>query len=210
MKRVRIKICGLRRAEDVELCIHAGVDALGFNFYEKSPRYLPPQAAAPLVVRVPPSIAPVGIFVGAGVEQVRDAIARSGVRSIQLHGEEDPASYASLAPERIQVVRIQSGEPLPRAVSVAATSVLLDAWVEGFGGSGRRFDWDRAEEARRYGLPLLIAGGVTPENVTELLERLRPDGVDVASGVERSPGVKDPARVQALVQAVRRFEERSI
>ena len=200
---IRVKICGLRRPEDVAGCVEAGVNALGFNFYRASPRYIDPDAAASLVALVPPQVMTVGLFVGASPDEVAAVVKKTRVRSIQLHGEEDPQAFIGLGTERVQVIRVRPSDPIPPA-SPAADWVLLDAWVEGFGGKGQRFDWRQAEA--RIGKPVMVAGGVTPENVRELLEVARPAGVDVASGVELKPGIKDLDRVRSLVQTVRAFE----
>jgi phosphoribosylanthranilate isomerase len=129
-----------------------------------------------------------------------------GLGAVQLHGDEEPADYLEAGVPLWQVLRIASS--LPETVSARATEVLLDAKAEGFGGSGRSFDWSLARGARRYGLPFWLAGGLTPANVGEAVQRAEPVGVDVASGVESQPGMKDPALVRAFVAAVRATEER--
>jgi phosphoribosylanthranilate isomerase len=203
-----IKVCGLRSADDVAACLDAGLETLGFNFYPQSPRYIRPEAAAELIAKLPPAVLPVGVFVRMAPDELARIVAVTGVRAAQLHGDEDPAAYAHIPVQRIQVLRVREGEALPDRVSPAAQTVLLDTHVAGFGGQGRRFDWRVVGPAReQFGLPVWIAGGITPKNVQELLAQARPDGVDVASGVESAPGVKDPARIQALVAAVRAFEE---
>jgi phosphoribosylanthranilate isomerase len=199
-----IKVCGLTRAEDVTVCVDAGVDAVGFNFYPRSPRYVRPEIATALIARVPSSVLPVGVFVGASPEEVGRIAAATGIRAIQLHGDEDPAAYAPLSLRVIQVVRVRAGEGLPESFSPAAHTVLLDSFVSSFGGEGRPFDWNLLQSAReRIGRPWWVAGGITPQNVQELLAQVHPDGVDVASGVESALGIKDPVRVRALVAAVR-------
>jgi phosphoribosylanthranilate isomerase len=202
---VRIKICGVRRAVDVAACAAVGVDAIGFNCWPGSPRYLAPGAAADLIAQVPSSILPVGVFVKASPEEVERTVAIAGFRAVQLHGDEDPSCYAHLSVEIIQVVRIRDPASLPtRPAHPCVARVLLDAHVAQFGGAGRSFDWTLVPMARgRLGREVLIGGGLTPANVLEAIRVGQPWGVDVASGVESSPGVKDPQKMQAFVAAVR-------
>jgi phosphoribosylanthranilate isomerase len=204
--RTRIKICGITRLEDALACVEAGVDAVGFNFWPGSKRHVAVARAAEIAAALPPGVLRVGVFVRAAPTEVCDTVAAIGLGAVQLHGDEDPADYLGAGVPLWQVLRI--GSSLPTAVSARAAEVMLDAKVEGFGGSGRSFDWSLARDARRYGLPFWVAGGLTPANVGEAVRRGMPFGVDVASGVEARPGEKDPARVRAFVAAVRLEEER--
>jgi phosphoribosylanthranilate isomerase len=206
--RVRIKICGVRRPVDVAACVAAGVDAIGFNFWPSSPRYLTPHAAAELVTQVPPTILTVGVFVNAAPDEVERARALAGVRAIQLHGDENPTRYVHLPAEIIQVIRITSSGELPEEpADPRVTRVLLDAHVAEYGGSGRRFDWALIPRAKeRLQREVMVGGGLTPDNVLEAIRLGRPWGVDVASGVEASPGIKDPKKINAFVAAVRAAE----
>ena len=204
--RTRVKICGITRLEDALAAIEAGADALGFNFWPGSKRHVPLARAIDIASALPAGVLRVGVFVRAGPDVVSAAVRAVGLGAVQLHGDEDPAEYAGAGAPLWQVLRIDSA--LPDSVSPRAAELLLDAWVEGFGGAGRRFDWQLAHGARRFGLPVWIAGGLTPDNVGEAVRRAVPAGVDVASGVESAPGVKDPARVRAFVAAVRAAEER--
>jgi phosphoribosylanthranilate isomerase len=206
--RAWIKICGVRRLADVKACLEVGVDAIGFNCWPHSPRYLPAQAAADLVAAVPPSTLTVGVFVGAPPDQVERAVAVAGFQAVQLHGDEDPVDYAHLPVQIIQVLRIKGSSGLPdQVVHRSVKWVLLDAHVESYGGSGQKFDWSLIPEAkRRLAREVIIGGGLTSENVAQAIRVGVPFGVDVASGVESSPGVKDRARLDAFVQAVRSVE----
>ena len=204
--RTRIKICGITRLEDALACVEAGVDAVGFNFWPGSKRHVAVAEAVEIAAAVPPGILRVGVFVRARPADVRATVAAVGLGAVQLHGDEDPAEYLEAGVPLWQVLRIESA--LPETVSARAAEVLLDARAEGFGGSGRSFDWSLARGARRYGLPFWLAGGLTPANVGEAVRRAEPLGVDVASGVESRPGMKDPALVRAFVAAVRAAEER--
>jgi phosphoribosylanthranilate isomerase len=204
--RTRIKICGITRLEDALTCVEAGVDAVGFNFWPGSKRHVAVARAAEIAAALPPGVLRVGVFVRAATLEVRDTVAAVGLGAVQLHGDEDPADYVGAGVPLWQVVRVDSS--LPGSVSARAAEVMLDAKVEGFGGSGRSFDWSLAHAARRYGRPFWVAGGLTPANVGEAVRQARPSGVDVASGVEARAGVKDPALVRAFVAAVRLAEER--
>ena len=204
--KTRIKVCGITRLEDALACVEAGVDAVGFNFWAGSKRHVAVARATQIAAALPPGVLRVGVFVRAEPLEVRDTVAAVGLGAVQLHGDEDPADYAGAGVPLWQVLRI--GSSLPESVSVRAAEVLLDAKVEGFGGSGRSFDWSLARAARRYGLPFWLAGGLSPANVGEAVRRAEPSGVDVASGVESRPGLKDPELVRAFVAAVRAAEER--
>lgn len=202
----RIKVCGITRLEDALACVEAGVDAVGFNFWPGSKRHVAVADAAEIAAALPPGILRVGVFVRARPSEVQSIVAAVGLGAVQLHGDEDPADYLEAGAPLWQVLRIESS--LPETVSARAAEVLLDAKAEGFGGSGRSFDWSLARGARRYGLPFWLAGGLTPANVGEAVRRAEPTGVDVASGVESRPRMKDPALVRAFVAAVRAAEER--
>ena len=202
----RIKVCGITRLEDALACVEAGVDAVGFNFWPGSKRHVAVADAAEIAAALPPGILRVGVFVRARPSEVRSIVAAVGLGAVQLHGDEDPADFLEAGAPLWQVLRIESA--LPETVSARAAELLLDAKAAGFGGSGRSFDWSLARGARRYGLPFWLAGGLTPANVGEAVRRAEPTGVDVASGVESRPRMKDPALVRAFVAAVRAAEER--
>jgi phosphoribosylanthranilate isomerase len=204
--RTRIKVCGITRLEDALACVEAGVDVLGFNFWPGSKRHVTVAQAAEIAAALPPGLLRVGVFVRAMPADVRSTVAALGLGAVQLHGDEDPADYLDAGVPLWQVLRIESS--LPGSVSARAAEVMLDARVEGFGGSGKSFDWSLVHGARRYGLPFWLAGGLTPANVGEAVRRAEPPGVDVASGVESRPRMKDPALVRAFVAAVRAAEER--
>jgi len=206
--RIRIKICGVCRSADVDACVEAGVDAIGFNCWPRSPRYIRAHDAAWLVSNVPASILPVGVFVKASPEEVAETARIARFRAIQLHGDEDPTSYAHLPVEIIQVIRMKEREGLPnRPAPACVHHVLLDSHVAQFGGAGQTFDWALALLAKdRLGRDVMIGGGLTPDNVREAIRGARPWGVDVASGVESSPGVKDPGKIRDFVAAVRSAE----
>ncbi len=200
-----VKVCGVTRKEDLDACIEAGADAIGFNFWPGSKRYLSPAKAKALIKRLPRSVLSVGLFVLSSPDAVARAVADSGVRAVQLHGGEDPTPFEDCGAELIQVFRVSSRESLPKLpLPEAASKVLLDAAVEGYGGEGKSFDWSLAVEARKVlDRPMILAGGLTPENVAAAVRQVAPFGVDVASGVESAPGIKDAARIRAFVSAAR-------
>lgn len=200
----RVKICGITRLEDALGCVEAGVDALGFNFWSGSKRHVSLARAVDIAAALPAGVLRVGVFVRAAPGTVAAAVRAVGLGAVQLHGDEDPSDYAGVGAPLWQVLRIAS--TLPEAVSPRAAELLLDARVDGFGGGGRSFDWSVAHGARRFGVPFWLAGGLSPDNVREAVQRAAPSGVDVASGVESAPGVKDLARVRAFVAAVRAAE----
>lgn len=211
----RVKICGITRAEDAELAINLGASALGFNFYPPSPRYIAPEAAWEIIGRVPPLVMTVGIFADeSDIERVLSVASEAGVSAIQLHGGPltpgpSPIGRGGTAKRWVR------GYPLIRAVTVDdafepeslrnidANAVLLDAPHPLLkGGTGRTIDWAKAREATRYAR-VILAGGLTPENVGEAIRQVRPFAVDVASGVESSSGVKDESKLRAFFTAVR-------
>lgn len=205
MTDVRIKICGVTRAEDVETCLELGVEWIGFNFWPKSKRYISPDAAAELVRRLPAPTHAIGVFVNSPAEEIAQILDRVPLSAIQLHGDERLEDYAHLPARLIQVLRISGPESLEKgALSSCADEVLLDAAVAGYGGAGQRFDWTLASAAQRtFDRKVMLAGGLTPENVAQAVRDVAPAGVDCASGVESAPGVKDPQKLKAFVHAVR-------
>ncbi len=208
MMRVRIKICGLTRAEDVAMAVSAGADALGFVFAPGSPRRLTPTEAALLVRDIPPLVTGIGLFVNAPAEEVDETLRITGLRTVQFHGEESP-DYCAQFRGRVTVIKAfrirdrKSLDGLP-AYNDTTDGWLLDAYSpDAHGGTGQKFDWSLAEAVRKLSHPILVAGGLKPDNVGDAIQLFRPFAVDVSSGVESAPGQKDSARVAAFVSAVR-------
>ena len=201
----RVKICGITTWEDARLSVDLGASALGFNFYPASPRAITPANAWNIIRRLPPFVEAVGVFVD-WPPVVVDAMARAlRLGAVQLHGTEPPAHVAELGRKR-RVIKAVSVRPGFRLASLgkyrAADAILLDGFARGLrGGTGRAIDWKLARAARRFGR-IILAGGITPENVAEAIRIAEPYAVDVASGVEARPGRKDPARLRALFAAV--------
>jgi phosphoribosylanthranilate isomerase len=206
--KVAIKICGLRRPEDVDACVQLAVDLVGFNFWPGSKRYLTAAQAVPLARRLPRTVRAVGVFVDEAPDEVARVADEVGLAAVQLHGDRPVEDYARVPVPLVQVIRVVGAASLSSAhVSARAAQVLLDAAVPGFGGAGARFDWTLAQAAvPRLGREVLLAGGLDPANVAEAIGRVRPWGVDVATGVESAPGEKDPALLARFVAAVRQAE----
>jgi phosphoribosylanthranilate isomerase len=203
----RVKICGITNWADARLAVDAGADALGFNFYRPSPRYIEPAEAARMIGSLPRKVAKVGVFVGERAETIREIVAAAGIGFVQLHGGERPALVRRIAAFRpaIKVFRVRPGFAASRLASYPeAAAFLLDVFRPGLhGGTGERFDWRLARRAARYGR-IILAGGLRPENVAEAVASVRPYAIDVCSGVETRPGKKDRAKVRELMRQVER------
>lgn len=200
----KIKICGIKTLPDALAAIEAGADYLGFNSYPKSARFIEKSACAEItsvLKREHPQIKLVGVFVNSSVEEIKDILQTCQLDLAQLHGDETPEIFAQLAPHAFRAFR---GIPESYAgyERNEAPFILIDAAVKGvYGGSGVTADWTAAAElAKRY--PLLLAGGLTPENVADAVRQAQPWGVDVASGVESAPGEKDAGKMKAFVKAI--------
>lgn len=201
---IRVKICGITRPEDVLAAADAGADAIGLVFAE-SPRRVTPEQAAAILRVLPPFVTPVALFVNEPAARIREVCASLAVRTVQLHGEEPPAVAQALADLCvIKAFRIGSRADLDAAVGYPAAAYLFDARSPGRrGGTATSFDWQLLRD-RAWDRPILLAGGLTPENVAEAVRQVRPYGVDTSSGVESAPGRKDAARMRAFVAAARR------
>jgi phosphoribosylanthranilate isomerase len=201
---VFVKICGITSEEDALLAVAMGADAVGFNFVPSSPRFLAVARAADIAKRLPPEILTVGVFRDTAPSRVVEQVQHAGLRAAQLHGHETAAETRWVR-ERLPIVikAFPGGAPeLARATTYGADIIMLDSASP---GSGQVFDWSLAEGAPS-GLRILLAGGLTPDNVAEAIERVRPWGVDVASGAESAPGVKDPTLVRRFVRAAQEAE----
>ena len=201
--KTRVKICGITREQDLDAAVAAGADAVGFVFYPLSPRFLDAGRAAELLRRVPPFVTSVGLFVNPEPGFVREVLARAPVDLIQFQGDETPESCEQFDHPYLKVARMRPGLDLvefARAFS-SARGLLLDAYVEGYGGAGKLFDWSLVP--KELPLPVLLAGGLTAENVGDAIQRLRPWAVDVSSGVEAAKGIKDAAKIAAFMAAVK-------
>lgn len=189
---VRVKICGITRLPDLHAACEAGADALGFVFYEKSPRHVSIASAAGLLRELPPFVQSVGLFVNAGPAFIESVLQAVPLDLLQFHGDETPADCARFGRPYIKAVRVNRDTDLLKCAADfdTARGLLLDAWVAGVpGGTGERFDWSLIPPDLPK--PVILSGGLTPANVAEAVRRVRPWAVDVSSGVEVSKGVKD-------------------
>ncbi len=201
--RIRVKICGITSSRDAELAVDAGADALGFVFYPPSPRAVSAQMAAEICACLPPFVTTVGLFVDPEPALVEETLAVAPLSLLQFHGQEAPDFCARWQRPYLKALRI-GGDGAPLAPSpnayVGAAGILVDAFSpEVPGGTGRSFDWNRIPPGPR---PLILAGGLYAGNIAAAVQRVRPYGVDVSSGVERSPGVKDAGRLRAFMCAL--------
>ena len=201
----RIKICGITNLTDALAAVEAGADVLGLNFYEKSPRHVSVKTAAEISRQLPPFVMRAGVFVNPSADLVLRAIGDCGLSLLQFHGDEPPEFCTQFGLMSLKAFRIRDAKSLNQLPKFQTDAWLLDAFSpEARGGTGEKFNWDLAIEAQKLGKPIFLAGSLTPENVADAVRKVRPFGVDVASGVERSPGKKDHAKIRAFIAAVRK------
>jgi phosphoribosylanthranilate isomerase len=203
MPRTRIKICGLTRPEDVRAAVESGVDAIGFVCYPPSPRAVSFEQAAELAALLPPFVTAVGLFVNPEPSFVAEALAKVPLQLLQFHGDETDADCARHSRPWIKAARMRPGVDLLEFSSLhpGARGILVDAFVDGYGGGGKTFDWSLIPA--EFGRPLILSGGLDPDNVVEAVRHVRPWAVDVSSGVESAKGIKDAATIAAFVAGVR-------
>jgi phosphoribosylanthranilate isomerase len=220
MSRTRIKFCGLTRSEDIHAAVAAGADAIGFVFYKKSARYVSPEQAATLITAIPAFVSTVGLFVNCSVEEIVATVAQAPIASLQFHGDETPEQCARAAtqvnlpylvalrvrPETLATDLLEY-ERRCRAASNLFTGLLLDTFVDGYGGGGRVFDW--ATITKELAPRIVLSGGLRIENAFEAVTKVRPYAVDVSSGIESvvgstsGPGIKDAQLMAAFAAAIR-------
>lgn len=206
MSRTAIKICGLTRREDLLNAIDAGADAVGLVFYKPSPRYVNLARARDLARWVPPSVCMVGLFVNPTAEEVRTVLNAVPLDLLQFHGDEDEAFCRQFGRPYLKAARMAPGFDLLEYANrfPSAQALLLDAFVEGYGGGGQTFDWSLIPTS--LPLPVVLSGGLNPDNVTDAVHQVRPAGVDVSSGVEQSKGIKDAAKINAFIAGVKKAD----
>lgn len=209
-QRVRSKICGLTRLEDVHAAVAAGADAIGLVFYPPSPRALSPAQAKQLCDAVPPYVQIVGLFVNASVQTVQQTLEQVPIDLLQFHGEESPEDCQSIAKhcqrrwyKAIQVrAELDLKQEIQRYAQAGASAILLDAWHPSLkGGTGEAFDWTQFPQSD---IPLILAGGLTPENIETAIATTQPYAVDVSGGVESAKGIKAAHLIQKFMQGVQR------
>ncbi|SNB44647.1 phosphoribosylanthranilate isomerase [Geobacter sp. DSM 9736] len=197
----RVKICGITNLDDALMAVQAGADALGFVFHKRSPRCITPEAAAAVIREIPPFVQTVGLFVNEEVEYVNETSDLCRLDLVQLHGDEAPG-YCGLVRRRvIKAFRVKDMESLGPIGNYRVTGYLLDAFSpKAYGGTGVAFNWEIAKVAREQFSPIILAGGLTPENVAQAVKAVDPFAVDVSSGVESLPGRKDRDKVASFIR----------
>jgi len=205
MMRVKVKICGIRSLEEAEAALDEGADALGFNFWPRSPRYITPRAAGEIIARLSPMASSVGVFVNEDAGRILAIASDLQLSAVQLHGDESPEFCARLAAVKtIKAVRVGQDFDLSVIERYSVAMVLLDSDIKGsYGGTGQRFDWRIALEAKRLA-PIILAGGLNTENVWDAITHVRPAAIDVCSGVESEPGRKDLTKLRSFMAVVAR------
>ncbi len=197
---VKVKICGITSLQDALAAVEAGVDALGFVFYPRSSRYVAPEKAAQIIRQLPAFVTTVGLFVNEKAQAIDDIVATCRLDVVQLHGDESPEQCHCSAARVIKALRIRDEESLIAIDRYPVTSLLLDAWCDqAYGGTGKVGRWDLARQVAENNV-VILAGGLTPDNVAQAVRDVAPYAVDVSSGVESAPGIKDPALMSAFVQ----------
>lgn len=203
MYNTKIKICGITNIEDAMTAVHAGVDALGFIFYPKSPRGVDTKAAARIIKELPPLVLSVGVFINETPDVVNRAVAECGLDRVQLHGTEGPGYCGRVSSKVIKAIRVSDVGDIDAIKDYCVSAYLLDTFQEGMhGGTGKTFNWDIAVAAKRFG-NIIVSGGLTPENVQDAIVHVKPYAVDVSSGVELRPGKKDPEKIKWFIEKVR-------
>jgi len=201
---IKIKICGITNLDDAFAAEEFGADAIGFNFYKKSPRYIAPEKAAEIISQLPPFILPVGIFVNEREEKVRDILGKTCIQAVQFHGDESPEFCQRFGSHVIKAFQVKDKKSLEQMSHYRVSAYLLDSYRDGVrGGTGTTFDWHLAVVAKTMGR-IILAGGLNPENIAEAVKLVQPYGVDVAGGVEREKGVKDHVKMRKFIAEVRR------
>lgn len=204
---VRIKICGITRFEDARVAANLGVDALGFNFFKKSPRYITPENAAQIIRQLPPFISRVGIFVDETLPVILETARIASLDTIQLHGSESPDFCNQIYLPVLKVFSVKPDMDFGILDSYSTAGFLLDTWNGAMhGGSGKTFDWTVAKNICSRFNNVIIAGGLGSSNIEEAISTVHPFGVDINSGVEIMPGVKNPHKMRDVVRVIRNWK----
>ncbi|MGC7837319.1 phosphoribosylanthranilate isomerase [Pseudomonas wayambapalatensis] len=204
MSNVRTKICGITRIEDALAAVEAGADAIGFVFYAKSPRAVDVRQARAIIEQLPPFVTTVGLFVNASRCELNEILEVVPLDLLQFHGDETPADCGGYHRPWIKALRVRPGDDIEAACQQysGARGILLDTYVAGVpGGTGEAFDWSLVPE--RLSKPIILAGGLSADNVGQAIAQVRPYAVDVSGGVEQAKGIKDASKIEAFMRAVR-------
>ena len=203
---MKVKICGITNMEDALLAAELGADALGFIFVKTSPRHIRPSAARKIIQDLPPFVIPVGVVADAEHDEILELIDETGICCVQLHGNESPKQLAKFPVPVYKSFRVDKEFSLETLQRYKGSAYLLDTLVDGtLGGTGKIFDWDIAVKAKAYGR-IILAGGLTPENIAEAVKKVQPYAVDVNSGVESATGKKDRNKLERLFKTIRSLQ----
>ena len=198
--QIKVKICGMTQLKDALFAVEQGVDAVGFIFYKKSPRAVTMKTVREIITKLPPLVDTVGVFVNESAERVNKIADYCGLDLVQLHGEESPAFCRKIHRRVIKAFRVKDLQSIKQLEKFPVSGFLLDTFSDDLhGGTGKTFDWNLALPAKKMG-PVILAGGLTPRNILQAVRQVRPYGVDVCSGVEKSPGIKDLEKVRAVFE----------
>ena len=199
-KQVKVKVCGMTSLKDALVAVEGGADAVGFIFYKKSLRSVTMKTVREIVLELPPFVDTVGVFVDETAEQINKIADYCNLDIIQLHGDESPTFCKKIRRKVIKAFRIKDMQSVKKLSSFQVSGFLLDTFSDNLhGGTGKVFDWNLALPAKKFG-PVIMAGGLTPNNVQQAVRQIRPYGVDVCSGVESEPGIKDHKKVRAFLK----------
>ncbi len=200
---IRVKICGITNLEDAMAAAELGADAVGFVLYPNSPRCVKPSLAKTMIAQVPPYVTTVGVFANQDSKEILDIVEECGFDLVQLQGDESPEFCQRLGPRVVKAIRVKDHDSIKRMATYSVRAFVLDTYRENqFGGTGERFDWALVLQARQYGR-IILAGGLTPENVGEAVTKVQPYGVDVSSGVEQRMGKKDHTKIEKFIKQAR-------
>src|ERR1035437_7223104 len=206
--KTQVKICSVTNVADALAAAEAGADMIGLMFYERSPRHITLATAVEISRALPPFVLRVGVFVNPAEELVLRALGDCNLSLLQFHGDEPSEFCTQFGLMSMKALRVRDAELLKTLEYFNTDAFLLDAHSKsGLGGTGKKFNWDLAVEAQKFGKPIFLAGGLTPENVADAVAKVRPFAVDVSGGVESAPGKKDHAKVKAFIQAVRNADK---
>ena len=201
--QIKVKICGMTQLKDALFAVEQGVDAVGFIFYKKSPRAVTMKTVREIIKKLPPLVDTVGVFVNESAERLNKIADYCGLDLVQLHGEESPAFCRKIHRRVIKAFRVKDLQSIKQLEKFPVSGFLLDTFSDDLhGGTGKTFDWNLALPVKKIG-PVILAGGLTPSNIRQAVRRVRPYGVDVCSGVEKSSGIKDLEKVRAFLKNIR-------
>ncbi len=199
-RMVKVKVCGITNEDDALQAVDAGADALGFVFYDLSPRCISYETAERIIRKLPPFVVTVGVFVNNPIRSINLAVERCGIQVVQLHGDETPDFCSGIRHQIVKAFRVRDITSIENIRNYPVSGFLLDAYVPGaYGGTGLTFNWETAKLAKQYG-PIILAGGLNINNVRKAVETVAPYAIDVSSGVEASPGKKDHAKVEEFIK----------